>query len=56
MREFCGVFVWIVAGARSAVVLDLLDQKARVFYVLIVLIRWFLEHARKVYGKITVST
>jgi hypothetical protein len=34
---FCGVFVWIVTGTRSAI--ELPDQKDRVFYVLIVLTR-----------------
>jgi hypothetical protein len=43
MHEFCvglcGDFVWIVTGARSGVVLELPDQKARGLLVLIAL-KW----------------
>jgi hypothetical protein len=49
----------IVSGllqGQTGVVLELLDQKARGFLVLIALIRLFLEHARKVFGEIPVRT
>jgi hypothetical protein len=36
--------------------LELLDQKAQVFFVLIALTRWFSEHAHKVFGEIPVRT
>jgi hypothetical protein len=37
---------------RTGIVLELPDQKARVFLVLIAFTLWLLEHARKVFGEI----
>jgi hypothetical protein len=36
--------------------LELPDQKARVFLVLIALTRWFSEHTRKVFDEMPVMT
>jgi hypothetical protein len=46
--------VWIVAGSRFGYALELPDQKAQGFLVLIVLKQLFLEHIRKVFCEISV--
>jgi hypothetical protein len=46
--------VWILAGTRSRSTLNLLDQNARGFLVLIALKRLLFEHVRKVFGEILV--
>jgi hypothetical protein len=45
-----------VLQVEASYVLDLPDQKAQVFYVLIALTWWFPEHVCKVFGKIPVMT
>jgi hypothetical protein len=40
----------------TGIILELLDQKARIFLVLIILTRWFLEHARKVFDEMPMKT
>jgi hypothetical protein len=47
--DFCGF-------GGAGVILELLNQKARFFTILIVFSRWFLEHARKVFGEISERT
>jgi hypothetical protein len=54
--DFCGLWVWILAGPCPSIVLELSVQKAQGFPVLIALKRLFLEHARKVFGEIPVRT
>jgi hypothetical protein len=46
---------WIVVD-KSRIALEQSDQKGWVFWVLIALTRWFLEHAHKVFGEIPVRT
>jgi hypothetical protein len=53
---FLWILVWIFARARPGSILELPDQKALVFLVLIALIWWFSENIRKVFGDIPVRT
>jgi hypothetical protein len=49
----------IVSGllqGEVGVVLELPDQKARVFYVSIALTRWFLKHVLKVLSEMSLRT
>jgi hypothetical protein len=39
---------------EAGIVLELLDQKARVFLALVVLLWWFIDHAHKVFDKMSV--
>jgi hypothetical protein len=48
--------VWIVAGTRPGVVLELPDRKARGFLVPIALKRLLPEHAYKVFSEMPVMT
>jgi hypothetical protein len=41
---------------KAGIVLKLPNQKALGFYVLIVLIRWFFEHARKIFSEMPVRS
>jgi hypothetical protein len=41
---------------RTGIVLELPNQKAQVFLVLIAFTRWFSEHARKVFSEMTMRT
>jgi hypothetical protein len=45
----CGLF-----QVRVDIVLELSDQKARVFLILIAFTMWFSEHAHKIFDKIPV--
>jgi hypothetical protein len=48
--------VRILAGARSDIVLEVLDQKTRGFLMLIALKRLISEHTHKLFGEISVRT
>jgi hypothetical protein len=48
--------MWIGAGTHPSNILELPDQKARYFLVLIALKRLFPKHAHKVFGEMSVRT
>jgi hypothetical protein len=52
--DFCLYCVWIVAGSHLGCFLELSDQKARGFLVLIAFRRLFLKRVHQVFGKIHV--
>jgi hypothetical protein len=55
--RFCHSKFWEDSSLSiTGVVVELPNQKAQVFLVLIVLTRWFSEHIHKVFGEISVRT
>jgi hypothetical protein len=52
--DLCLFCVWIVAGTRYGLTLELPDRKAQCFLASIVLKQLFPEHARKVFGEMPV--
>jgi uncharacterized membrane protein len=52
--RFCFFICYGFLQVKAGIVLELLDQKTRVFLALVVLLWWFIDHAHKVFDKMSV--